>query len=219
MIVLVFWCVIPTIFGLFYNTSEILLFYNRFIWLSVMYFIGGYIRIYNIKCLDSKKNSVITSIITFVLMILSIVLINKCSNYFTRIGVTKASYFWTPNNILMLILSVSFFMFFTKLKIKNNKVINKIASTTLGIYLLHDGVIKKWVWKNWFKSNIYIYSSNWYIHLFISTILIFAMGFVIDIIRQFIEKHIVKKFVDLSLWPSMYLEIKKQGRKIIDKFI
>ena len=184
-----------------------------------MYFIGGYIRIYNIKCLDSKKNSIITCIITFIIMILSIIFIFRFRDYFTRIGTTKTSYFWTPNNVLMLILSVSFFMIFTKLKIKNNYFINRISSTTLGIYLLHDGIIKKWVWKNWFTTNIYIYTNSWYIHLFISTILIFLLGFVIDIIRQFFEKYTVKRFVDLKIWPDIYLEVKKEGRKIIDKLI
>lgn len=219
MIVLGLWCIIPTIFGFFYNTSEILFFYNRFIWLSIMYFIGGYIRLYSIKCLNTKKNSLIISIIIFILMILSIVFIFKYDDYFIRIGTTKISYFWTPNNFLMLILSISFFMFFTKLRIKNNNVINKMASTTLGIYLLHDGIIKKYVWKNWFKSNMYIYNSNWYIYLFVSVILIFLIGFIIDIIRQILEQYTIKKVVNLSIWSDMYNETKKVGRKIIDKFI
>lgn len=219
IIILGIWCVIPTIFGFFYNTSEILLFYNRFIWLSIMYFVGAYIRIYNIKCLDTKKKCIITYAVTLFIMVLSIVFINNFNDYFTRIGTTKAVYFWTPNNILMLIFSLSFFVFFTKLKIKNNKVINMVASTTLGIYLLHDGVIKKYVWKNYFKSNIYICSNNWYVYLLGTTVLIFVVGFVVDIIRQFLEKYIIKKYIDLSIWEDVYIRLKKEVRKFINKFI
>ena len=33
---LIIWSIIPTVFGFFYNSSETLLFYNRFIWLCFM---------------------------------------------------------------------------------------------------------------------------------------------------------------------------------------
>lgn len=40
------YCIIPTFFGLFYNTTESMLYYNRFIWLIIVYFLGAYIYIY-----------------------------------------------------------------------------------------------------------------------------------------------------------------------------
>ena len=73
IIVLSVWCFIPTIFGLFYNSSEMFFFYNRLIWLIMMYFVGAYIRIYSIKIFDSKKRCLITSVITFFIMFLSII--------------------------------------------------------------------------------------------------------------------------------------------------
>jgi len=106
LINLVIWCLIPTIFGFFYNTTEELLFYNRFIWLLFMYFIGSYIRIYNIKFLNSKKRSLLTSSLTFLLMIISIIILYIFKSTFTRIGTTETAYFWTPNNILMFVLSI-----------------------------------------------------------------------------------------------------------------
>ena len=219
ILILTIWSIIPTIYGFFYNSSESLLYYNRFIWLIVMYFIGAYIRIYNIKFLNSKKRSLITIIISFSILILSIIFIDKFKDFFLKIGTTKTEYFRTPNNILMLILSISFFMLFTKIKIKNNKFINKIASTTLGIYLLHEGLTKKYMWNNIFKSNIYIYSKNWYIYTLLSTILIFIIGCIIDIIRQIIEKYTIKKIINLNIWTTMYKELKYQGKKLIDKLI
>lgn len=40
---LILFCVIPTIFGLFFNNTEGMLYYNRMIWLLIMYFLGSYI--------------------------------------------------------------------------------------------------------------------------------------------------------------------------------
>lgn len=219
LITLGIWCIIPTIYGFFYNSSETLLFYNSFIWLIIMYFIGSYIRIYNIKFLNSKKRSFITSIISFSIMILSIIFIHNFKDFFLKLGTTRVEYFWTQNNMLMLILSVSIFMLFTKIKIKNNQIINKIASTTLGIYLLHDGLSRRYLWDNIFKSNIFIYSNFWYNHALFSTILIFSVGIVIDIIRQIIEKYTIKKIINLNIWSKIYTQIKYETRKIIDKLI
>lgn len=198
--ILIIWCLIPTIYGFLYNGSEGLPFYNRFIWLSIMYFVGAYIRIYGFKFLELKRNSLVISILTFIFMILSILFINEFKEYFYKLGTTKLSYFWTPNNILMLILSISVFMFFTKIKIKNNKFINKIASTTLGIYLLHEGYISNYIWLNWFKTNVFIYNKYWYIYVFISSLLVFLVGFLIDIIRQVIEKYTIKKILELKIF-------------------
>lgn len=216
LITLTIWCFIPTIYGFFYNSSEELLFYNRLIWLIIMYFIGAYIRIYNIKFLNSKKRSLITSIITFTIMILSIVFIHSFKDTFNKIGTTDIEYFWTPNNILMLILSVSFFTLFTKIKIKNNKYINKIASTTLGIYLIHDGYINTYTWENILKNNIYIYSNYWYIYLLLSTIIIFIICFIIDTIRQLIEKYTIKKIINLNIWTNIIKEIKYKIKIILN---
>jgi len=216
---LLIWCIIPTIYGFFYNSSEELLFYNRLIWLIIMYFVGAYIRIYNIKFLNSKKRSLITSIITFIIMILSIIFIHTFKDAFQRIGTTDIAYFWTPNNILMLILSISIFTLFTKIKIKNNTYINKLASTTLGIYLFHDGFINIYIWKHIFKPNIYIYSNHWYIYTLLSSIIIFIVGFIIDTLRQIIEKYTIKKIINLNIWTNIIKEMKYELKIIIDKII
>lgn len=213
------WSIIPTIFGFFYNSSEEFICYNRFIWLSVMYFFGAYIKIYNIKILDSKKRSLVISIITFLVMILSIIFIHNLKNNFIKIGTTETAYFWTPNNILMFILSISIFKFFTKLNIKNSKLINTIASTTLGIYLLHDGTLNQEIFVNLFKNNIHIYSSFWWKHIMIATILIFVYGLIIDLIRQLLEKKIIKKILDLEIWNNMYNEIKNIALIAINKIL
>ena len=219
LVTLLLWCIIPTIFGVFFNSSENMLYYNRFIWLTIIYFIGAYIRKFDIKCLKTKRISGITCLITYLIMVLTIIIIYAQGKVFDRIVFLEIAYFWTPNNILMLILSISLFEFFIELKVKNNIVINKFATTTLAIYMLHDNFISNYIWKNIFYSHIHIYSNNFIIHMIMSAVIIFVVGAIIDWIRQIIEKYTVKKILDLPIWTKMYNKIKIESIIVIDKYI
>lgn len=51
------YCIIPTFFGVFFNTTESMLYYNRMIWLAIMYFLGAYIYIYICKAMENRNKS------------------------------------------------------------------------------------------------------------------------------------------------------------------
>ncbi len=55
ILLVLIWSIIPTIFGIRLNDTEKLLYYNRFIWAVIIYFIGAYIRIYSIKFFNKRK--------------------------------------------------------------------------------------------------------------------------------------------------------------------
>lgn len=213
------WSIIPTFFGLFYGNSESIIYYNRFIWLSFMYFIGAYIRLYDIKIFSTKKKSILIFFITFLIMFVSIYIIDLYKGYFAKLGTYELAYLWTPNNIFMLLLSISMFKYFSLLKIKNSNFINKISTTTLGIYLLHDGYLTYYMWPVIFKNNVNIYKENWYIYALVSTLIIFVVGVIIDLIRQFIEKNIVVKVLNFKIWSKMHEKIRVKAISIIDKFL
>lgn len=190
IIVFLLWSVIPTVFGLFYNTTESLLYYNRFIWLVIVYFIGAYIRLYSLHLF--KNWGLVTGII-FLLIAGSILFIEKFEEYFWLIGTSETAYFWTPNSVLMIFLSVSVFQFFLHMEIPYNRLINKLASTTLGIYILHDGVFAYYLWHVVFKNAQYQESKFLILHILLATVMIFAAGACIDLLRQnLIEKSIVR---------------------------
>ena len=198
MILLLIWCIIPTIFGVFYNTTENMLFYSRLIWLIVMYLVGAYIKLYPIEIFSKKRNSILCAILTFTCMLVSIVIIYKFKNIFEKLGTTEIAYFWTPNTMLMFLLSVSIFEIFLNIKMKSIKIVNIIASTTLGIYMIHDGILQRYIWDTIFKTTEHLSNNSWkiIIDIMIATIIIFIVGTIIDLIRQFIEKITIKKILD-----------------------
>lgn len=185
------WSVWPTIFGLKLNETEGYLFYNRFIWGIIMFLIGAYIKKYPPKIFDSLKKSNLFFGISSLLIFLPILLIN-----FLKISGISANYFWRPNSILMLVWSISLFLFFKNLEVKENKIINLLASTTFGIYLFHDGPIRYWLWNDVFKIKNYASLNYFGFYLILVTIVIFLVGFIIDTGRKFLEKMFLDKFFD-----------------------
>ncbi len=190
LILLFLFCFLPTIFGFLINQTESLLYYNRFIWLIIIYILGAYIKKYDLSLFSGLEKSIKHFITSIILIVLSIFIIDVV---FDNVSI---NYFWRPNTILMLYISVSLFMVFKNLKIKNNIVINKIATNTLGIYLIHDGPFMVLWWNNFF-DNVYILSNlrtNIYM-LLVVVIVIFITGMIVDFVRQFIFKYTVDKFI------------------------
>lgn len=207
---LVLYSFIPTFFGAFYNTTESLLYYNRLIWGMIVYFIGAYIKLYSIPLINTKKKSIILACVSALVMIISILIIEKFNNFFAIIGINESAYLWTPNNIPMILLSISIFNIFANLKIKENIFINKLASTTLGIYLLHDGILANWLWKTVFKTKVYQNSPILFFYIIGCGITVFIVGACIDLIRQLIEKNTVKRIIDSNTFDKLFRERKNQ---------
>ena len=216
LILILLWSIIPTIFGILFNSTETLLYYNRFIWLIVMYLVGAYIRLYSIKFFDKKINAVIASLVSFIIMVVGILVIYKYNYAFSLLGTREVAYFWGPNTLPMLVLSVSIFILFINLKINSNKIINLLASTTLGIYMIHDGIFAGFIWNNIFNTKNHLNGKYPISHIIIATFIIFIFGVIVDLIRQFIEKHTVDKFLDSKIYVKLRNTCEKVSNKISD---
>ena len=87
---------------------------------------------------------------------------------------------------------VALFLFFKNCNIGYNKVINTVASTTLGVYLIHDsGVGRTLIWDKFFHCLDVQYASVYYPLFAIATIVtVFLCCSVIEYIRQVLfERH------------------------------
>ena len=197
---LTLFCVLPTFFGFFFNTTEALLYYNRFIWLMIIYFLGAYIYIYDEnkekKNFFAKRNSVRLTVASTCVIILSILVIDHFSSFFAVLGTTESAYFWQPNTIPMLGLSIGVFGLFLRTKIPCNSVINAAASTTLGIYLLHDGLLQGWLWHSIFRCAEFQNSNDLILHILAATVIVFLVGMTIDLLRQQLEKFTLIPFLN-----------------------
>ena len=194
MLLIILFSIIPTIFGILYNNTEYLFYYNRFIWLIIIYIIGAYIQKYNIFLFSNLKKCIINLLFSVTLIIISIIAIEKIAFLNNSIN---TNYFWQPNSILMLYLSVSLFMVFKFIKIKNIPIINKLASTTLGVYMLHDGISGQIWWNNIFNPRDIFYNFNTsFYKMLLIILIIFIVCSIIDLLRQIIFKYTIDKLID-----------------------
>ncbi len=207
--------IIPTFIGLFYNNSEVILSFNRLTWLIGVYSFGGYIRIYNLKLLQKRKNALILTLTTTFLLIFSIYAIYQFKKIFPAFSNLELAYFWHPNTILLFLLSLALFTLFLNLKIKPHKIINRLASTTLGIYLIHESVLRSYLWHTVFHSNIYLNSKFSLIYILLTAMIVFFGGALIDLIRQFLEKHTVDKVLN----SSFFAKISNKGHQLLTKIL
>ena len=97
------------------------------------------------------------------------------------------------SGLLIPVLAVLVMMLICGLEIKTNRIINFVASTTFGIYLLHDSpIIRPVLWNEIVKADTVLYKMPAFpIVCLIVVLTIFICGLLIDALRQyFFEKRI-----------------------------
>ena len=207
---LMLWSVIPTVLGVFRNDTEGVLYYTRAVWLMIVWFTGGYLRLYGYQCIGPIKSWEKVFLITLMLIFSSILLIKHFNSFFAWLGTTEAAYLWRPNTTPMYVLSVSLFCMFLNMKLPYRKTINRAASTTLGVYLLHDSVLAGYIWGGIFKNSTYAYSPFLIVHITFATITIFLIGGMVDLTRQYMEKQAIEKWLDMLLETDCCKKIKER---------
>ena len=194
------WSVIPSVLlvSLFhYPSTESMPFYNRYIWLILIYTIGYYLRQYGLP--EFKSNFLhikeskpwMVAVLPYELLILFIL--------FGERGLWPYSptFFRMPNSILMLCMSLALFCPFITYEPDERfgKLIRSISSCSLGIYLFHDGELRLFLWNKVFP---YVNTDNWFYYfgqVLYASVLVFAAGLVIEIARQTLEKKILYPLV------------------------
>lgn len=163
----------------------------------IMYYsIAGYIRLFDLFE-DKKSNNwliwfIVLSIIKYLLYLLPR-LINFNHDW---IG-AHFTYVYNRNSIFTIIQTICLFMTFNKLNIKYNPVINKIASTTFGVYLIHDSnLLRPIIWKDIFNVASYQNTALIIPYSIVVTIIVFICCSVIDLIRQIVFEKPYMKFVN-----------------------
>lgn len=88
-------------------------------------------------------------------------------------------------------LSIALFSIFYYIKIPYSKLINYLGSCTLGIYMLHDGSLAGFLWKNVFKNATHQHSRVLVLYIICAVTIIFIVGCLIDSIRKVLEKVLI----------------------------
>ncbi|MDE7454660.1 MAG: acyltransferase [Clostridia bacterium] len=148
-------------------------------WFITLYIIASYIKRYPHKIFDSNKIAIPVSIVAF-LLIASLYVFLKVD-------------FWNMTNIACLIWSVSVFCSFKNFNIKNSKIINSIAKTTFGVYLLHDhGLMRNFIWVELLKCPLHYQHKTFICFAIVAVLLVFVSCMIVDFIRELLFTAVSK---------------------------
>ena len=95
-------------------------------------------------------------------------------------------------------MGVSSFLFFRNLKMKQSKMINMIASSTFGVFLIHanSDTMRKWLWQTVLDVKGIYYESTFTVVIYavFSVFVIFIICVIVDQIRiSTIEKVVLDR--------------------------
>ena len=195
-----FWFVIPTALNLWPNLPHTTFGFKHIFSFIVFYSMGAYIKLYgsSIKLFEShitQKAGIILSSIGILGAFGGDILVDVLA--MTDSVYMKQTFYFTQNDygFFQLLLGICLFIIFLKAKITYHPWINTIASTTFGIYLLHDNkLFLHHMWDNIFGTYQYYDSALLPLYAILVVALIFIVGMVVDYMRlAFIEKPIMKR--------------------------
>ncbi len=148
------------------NIPKITVVMNYITLFFMIYLIGSYIRIYPKDIFSNKK---IINILLCAVVLLCIFSIVFCLIIGNKINKQIAYYFVIDSNkLLAVITSVVMFLWFKNLRIKNSNLINRAASSTFGVLLIHanSDTMRNFLWNTVFK-NVAVFRSTVYIYIYI----------------------------------------------------
>lgn len=189
---------------------------NNIVMLTIMYIIGAYLRLYvkqGPKVLYKRM-----VIMCFALMILWVLFYDGMGMLLNKdLLISSATKVEGISSFVVVIISIFIFLHFSNNYVFHSRAINKIAATTLGIYLLHDNnYIRPKLWEEWFANKEYFCSKALILHMGIKCLAIFVICALIEYIRaKYIEKWI-KRLIDKN-WNKYVLKVKDKKEKIITK--
>ncbi len=193
---LLIWSILPTfILCMIYKNgkAESIPYYNRYLWLIVVYLIGAYIRLYGVPYFKNLKRCLIGLAAVWALLIFFI--IGTEYRIFPWKTLSQV-YFWPPNTMPVISISVLMLLIFKYINVPYLRIVNFVASCTLGIYMFHDGELQRYYWQH-FTDIIKHYESPYFILWIIGGVsLVFILGLTTETLRKLAERFTLIPLID-----------------------
>ncbi len=204
ILLIIIWSIIPTLTNQHMES-------NNLLWFIFLYMFAAYIKKYPIKLFNNQHLAILTFTLSTIYIILSIVLFD-----YMNLDVKKYyhyEYFYAKTKILPLFLqSISIFLIFKNINIKNSKVINLISSTMFGVYLIHDSnYLRPILWRTIFKNKLYQTSNFLVIHSLLTILIVFVSCIMISLIYNLTLKKLFSYIYDKNIKKTNSSNIDKQN--------
>ncbi|MBR1470459.1 MAG: GNAT family N-acetyltransferase [Lachnospiraceae bacterium] len=153
------------------------------LWFLTLYILAAYLRLHGIPFLQKKGRGLLLYLGAAVLVLPGMLLMG----YFKGKGFAQAMELPDDyNSLFVLAGSVGLFCCFAQWQPKQNPVVGflaRIAPYTFGVYLLHEHLLLRYAWPEWFGVGK-IYGPARVLHLLFSVLVLFIIGIIVDFLRS-----------------------------------
>lgn len=166
-------------------------------WFLFLFLIAAYIRLYGSPKLEKKGNAALL----YACMSFGIFGLTAVSGFLAEVLPPFAYYADMPdtyNHILCLLSSVGFFMLFKDMQPWEGRaaeLIRRLAPYTFGVYLLHEHILVRYRWMQWFHVDAVLGSWGFIPHMLGCAAAVYAAGTAIDWVRAWVFRGVKKLFV------------------------
>ena len=190
----------------------------------LFYAIAAYIKLYPNACrsfFNAGRSNFIAAGVIYLMFILSVLVFDLIG---LRIDIfaQNATHFIALNSPLILLCAICLFLGFKNLSMPYSRVINQIALSVFGIYLIHDNIfIRSFLWIDLFDNASYLQSLYLIPYILGIVLLVFAGCVIIDQIRIFCLERPLFNWIDqLSAEHSEFIiSVKKKGMGFVSKYL
>ncbi len=186
------WCIIPT-----FAINTLYIKSNNLLWFVYLYALAGYVKLHAPELSITGKMYIWAAVVMYLLIEASAIVFDSLGTKWT-ICADHATYFAETQKLSVLFVSVCLLLGFRKLKIRQNKWINIISSSTFGIYLIHDNdLIRKFLWLDLFRNNSFSESAFLIPVSLIAIAAVFAWCMFIELARKYTLEKLYMKWVNV----------------------
>lgn len=184
--------------------------YDMFI-MIFFYLVGAYLRIYPDCFFNKGKNGLYALIVGYALFVLSILCLTVLGKQISLFA-SHPMYFTSKHSFVSVIFAIGLFVVFSKMNF-TSKIVNIIAQAIFGVYVIHNnGYLREIIFCKIFKINNLNGSLKNVLYVIGSSVIIFAVCIIIDLIR----KYTLEKFA-CNCYDKIDEKIKNKTNNLNDE--
>lgn len=158
------------------------------LWFVCLYLLGGYFGKYGCSIFEKWYRA----LLCYVVPALGVFALAFAVRYlYLQKGILAdfvlTNYFYTYNHVLCLVASVGLFGMFMHLRIGGKtagKVVCRIASCTMAVYIIHEQLYMRYLWPEWFDCASYAARWTFIPHMFLTVACVFGVCTLVEFLRK-----------------------------------
>lgn len=185
-------------------------------WFVLLYLISAYTKLYCGERFKHTKKLCIIAVVLYIVVFISAIFLEIVGLKIPFIA-TESMTMASMESPFILIISYCIFVAFRNINFYS-KIINKIASATFGVYLIHtSGVSRIFFWKYLFDNKGYANSNFLILHIIVSVALVYIICTVLELLRiRYIEPVYMNYFQSKK---DGYLKLVNNAKSILKEKI